>query len=101
MRGFLVGLVEGNCRLIGPLAALLNLHRAYFAVALDERPTELSSHRYVPSVLATYRSAWRLGKSLQLVWAKYPDSISRVGLMWSQGLSAAVSLFHTTSQGMN
>ncbi|KAL1712216.1 hypothetical protein EV715DRAFT_214104 [Schizophyllum commune] len=71
-------------------STLLNLHRAYFAVALDERPTELSSHRYVPSVLATYRSAWRLGKSLQLVWAKYPDSISRVGLMWSQGLSAAI-----------
>ena len=77
--------------LMAEFAALLNLHRAYFAAALDERPTELSSHRYVPSVLATYRSAWRLGKSLQLVWAKYPDSISRVGLMWSQGLSAAVN----------
>lgn len=71
-------------------STLLNLHRAYFAVALDEKPTELSSHRYVPSVLATYRSAWRLGKSLQLVWGKFPESIARVGLMWSQGLSAAI-----------
>ncbi|KAL1749276.1 fungal-specific transcription factor domain-containing protein [Schizophyllum fasciatum] len=76
--------------LIQKESTLLNLHRAYFAVALDERPMELSSHRYVPSVLATYRSAWRLGKSLQLIWSRHPECIARVGLMWSQGLSAAI-----------
>ena len=82
-------MLPANRLVAAALVVLLALLQ--FAVALDERPTELSSHRYVPSVLATYRSAWRLGKSLQLVWAKYPDSISRVGLMWSQGLSAAVN----------
>jgi hypothetical protein len=70
--------------------ALLNLHRAYFAQALHDRPNDLTNHRYLPSVMATYRSAWRLIQSLRFVWEKEPAVLARISLAWSQALSAAV-----------
>lgn len=73
-------------------SALLNLHRAYFAQALQERPTDLARHRYIPSVIAIYRSAWRLIEGLRWAWRNVPQPLSRIGLAWSQALSAAVSL---------
>ncbi|GLB43693.1 putative fungal specific transcription factor [Lyophyllum shimeji] len=69
---------------------LLNLHRAYFARALQEMPTDLARHRYIPSVMAIYRSAWRLIQGLQLAWKIAPHPIARTGLPWSQALSAAI-----------
>lgn len=76
--------------LLLPLA-LLNLHRAYFAQALQDQPNDLTNHRYVPSVMATFRSAWRLSKSLRFAWSRVPHIVSRLGIAWSQALSAAVS----------
>ncbi|KDR86029.1 hypothetical protein GALMADRAFT_235239 [Galerina marginata CBS 339.88] len=69
---------------------LLNLHRAYFAQALQEAPAELQRHRYLPSVVAIYRSAWRLIRGLAMTWMVIPKFLSRVNLAWSQGLSAAI-----------
>lgn len=69
----------------------MNLHRAYFTQALQEMPNDLASHRYLPSVMATYRSAWRLIEAVQRVWENIPSLLSRFGLVWGQGLSAAVS----------
>ncbi|KAF8079273.1 fungal-specific transcription factor domain-containing protein [Lyophyllum atratum] len=69
---------------------LLNIHRAYFARALQEMPVDLARHRYIPSVIAIYRSAWRLIEGLQLYWRIAPHPISRTTLPWSQGLSAAI-----------
>ena len=40
--------------------ALLNIHRAYFAQALRENPLDPLRHRYGLSVMALYRSAYRL-----------------------------------------
>jgi len=40
--------------------ALLNIHRAYFAQALRENPLDPLGHRYGLSVMALYRSAFRL-----------------------------------------
>ncbi|KAI9455936.1 hypothetical protein BJY52DRAFT_1121559, partial [Lactarius psammicola] len=40
--------------------ALLNIHRAYFAQALRENPLDPLRHRYGLSVMALYRSAFRL-----------------------------------------
>ncbi|KIY45546.1 hypothetical protein FISHEDRAFT_76402 [Fistulina hepatica ATCC 64428] len=71
---------------------LLNLHRAYFAVALDQSPEALPTHRYVPSVLAAYRSAWRLSRGFQLVWDTMPENLQRLNLPWSRVLSAAIVL---------
>ena len=71
--------------------ALLHLHRPYFAQALKEMPSDLARHRYIPSVIAIYRSAWRLIEGLQIAWRRVPQVLTRFPLAWSQGLSAAVS----------
>lgn len=73
-----------------PFAALLNLHRGYFAQALQEMPADLHRHRYLPSVVAIYRSAWRLIHGLATTWIVIPKFLARVNLAWSHGLSAAV-----------
>ena len=41
-------------------AALLNIHRAYFSQALRENPLDPLRHRYGLSVMALYRSSFRL-----------------------------------------
>ncbi|KAH0591557.1 hypothetical protein H2248_001613 [Termitomyces sp. 'cryptogamus'] len=69
---------------------LLNLHRAYFASAIEEMPNQLMRHRYLPSVMSVYRSAWRLMRGLKMVWGQAPHVISRTTLAWSQALSATV-----------
>jgi len=70
----------------------MNLHRAYFAKALqDTTPHDPQQHRYLPSVVASFRSAWRLIYGLEIAWNRAPGILSRVHLPWSQGLSAAVS----------
>lgn len=82
--------------------ALLNLHRTYFAQALHEQPHDLLKHRYGPSVVATYRSAWRLIEGLKLPSRKSPNLLSRYSLAWSQVLSAAVSsYFHNGAMTFN
>ncbi|KAF8956467.1 hypothetical protein BDZ97DRAFT_1925478 [Flammula alnicola] len=72
--------------------AILNLHRGYFAQALQETPSDLQRHRYLPSVVAIYRSAWRLIRGLAMTWMVIPKFLSRVNLAWSHGLSAAIVL---------
>ncbi|RDB24336.1 putative transcriptional regulatory protein C1F7.11c [Hypsizygus marmoreus] len=69
---------------------LLNLHRAYLAQALLEMPTELPKHRYIPSVIAIYRSAWRIIEALRQAWQLVPHPLSRFSSPWSQALSAAI-----------
>ena len=70
---------------------LLNLHRPYFAQALQESPSDLHRHRYLPSVVATYRSAWRLSRGLAVTWRAAPAILARLLLPWSNALTAAVS----------
>ncbi|KAF6761160.1 fungal-specific transcription factor domain-containing protein [Ephemerocybe angulata] len=69
---------------------LLNLHRAYFAQALADNPSDIQHHRYLPSVVAIYRASWRLIDGLQLAWANFPHILARIHLPWSQALSAAI-----------
>ncbi|CAL1694716.1 unnamed protein product [Somion occarium] len=71
-------------------STLLNLHRPYFAQALNEQPQDLLRHRYGPSVMAIYRSGWRLIEGLKETWKKVPDVLSRMSLPWSQSLSGAI-----------
>jgi hypothetical protein len=70
---------------------LLNLHRPYFAQALQDKPDDLANHRFIPSVMAAYRSAWRLIRGLVIAWRDIPLLLSRYGSAWSPALSAAVS----------
>ena len=73
------------------LAALLNVHRPYFAQALSDSPQDLLKHRYAPSVLAIYRSAWRLIEATRDTHKRVPFVVERYGLPWSFSIAAAVS----------
>lgn len=70
--------------------ALLNLHRPYFAQALNDGPQDLLKHRYAPSVLAIYRSAWRIIEALRMTQERVPFVTERWGMPWSLSMSAAV-----------
>lgn len=74
--------------------ALMNLHRPYFAQALCEQVGDkgLHDHRYIASIVAIYRSSWRIVTALDLTWALAPDTIRRTNMPWSQGLSAMIVL---------
>ncbi|KAJ7696746.1 fungal-specific transcription factor domain-containing protein [Mycena rosella] len=71
-------------------STLLSLHRAYFAQALQEKPDDLANHRYIPSVMAAYRSAWRLARLLGIIWRDAPMLLARMGSAWSPALSGAI-----------
>jgi len=73
-------------------STLLNLHRCYFARALQDQPADLLKHKYAPSVMATYRSAWRLIQSLTrtVTIAGVDHILHRHNLSWSHALSAAI-----------
>ncbi|KAF9495618.1 hypothetical protein BDN71DRAFT_1416721 [Pleurotus eryngii] len=69
---------------------LLNLHRGYFAQALQEQPLDFLKHRYGPSMLATYRSAWRLIETVIMSYNVNSLIMSRVAVAWSHALSASI-----------
>ncbi|KAF8909503.1 fungal-specific transcription factor domain-containing protein [Mucidula mucida] len=71
---------------------LLHLHRAYFAQALQDQPEDLTRHRYLPSVMSTYRSAWRMIQGLRMVRINAPLLSARVALVWSHALSGAIAM---------
>ncbi|KAF9021153.1 hypothetical protein BDZ89DRAFT_1019781 [Hymenopellis radicata] len=71
---------------------LLHLHRPYFAQALQDQPDDLTRHRYLPSVMSTYRSAWRMIQGLRMVRINAPLLSARVGLVWSHALSGAIAM---------
>ena len=72
------------------LLVLLNIHRRYFSQALQDSPVDPLKHRYGPSVMAIYRSAWRLIVSHSSIADCIPDIIARIPIIWSQAFSAAV-----------
>ncbi|PPR06258.1 hypothetical protein CVT24_000929 [Panaeolus cyanescens] len=71
---------------------LLTLHRAYFVQALQESGVDLARHRYLPSVVAVYRSSWRLLRSLACTWGSAPRFLRYLRIAWSSAVSASVSL---------
>ncbi|KAJ7584119.1 hypothetical protein C8J56DRAFT_1095331 [Mycena floridula] len=83
--------IEQPLRILGAKeATLLNLHRGYFAQALHEKPNDLPNHPYFMSVLAAYRSAWRIMRCLSFTWEKSSDVCVRVNDGCSAALSAAI-----------
>ncbi|KAG8219250.1 hypothetical protein J3R82DRAFT_89 [Butyriboletus roseoflavus] len=71
-------------------SVLLNIHRRYFSQALQDSPGDPLKHRYGPSVMAIYRSAWRLIVSHSSIVEYIPDVIGRIPIIWSQAFSAAI-----------
>ncbi|KAF9528164.1 fungal-specific transcription factor domain-containing protein [Crepidotus variabilis] len=70
--------------------AILNLHRPYLATALHESSADLTKHRFLPSVVASYKAAWRLIRGFALTSRVHSDFLSRVNVAWSHALSAAI-----------
>ncbi|KAG6380611.1 hypothetical protein JVT61DRAFT_4977 [Boletus reticuloceps] len=71
-------------------SVLLNIHRRYFSQALQDSPTDPLKYRYGPSVMAMYRSAWRLIVNHTSAVNRIPDIAARLPILWSQALSAAI-----------
>ncbi|KAF9225168.1 hypothetical protein BS17DRAFT_879292 [Gyrodon lividus] len=71
-------------------ATLLNIHRRYFSRALQDTPSDLLKHKYGPSVMAMYRSAWRLIISHSQAVTNMPDVMARMPIFWSHAFSAAI-----------
>ncbi|KAG1799032.1 uncharacterized protein HD556DRAFT_1430789 [Suillus plorans] len=82
--------VQTSFLLTNKEATLLNIHRRYFTQALEDQPDDLLKHKYGPSVMAMYRSAWRVIESHSHAASKIPQVIERLGLFWSHALSAAI-----------
>ncbi|KAI0066532.1 hypothetical protein BV25DRAFT_1988290 [Artomyces pyxidatus] len=72
--------------------ALLNIHRAYFAQAMRERPIDPLKHKYGLSVMALYRSAYRLVECCRSTMMTAPTIFFRSNLACSKVLSAAIVL---------
>lgn len=75
------------------ITVILHLHRPYFAQALSELPHDLLKHRFGPSLMATYRSSWRLIEALRDLYRRVPFILGRIPLPWSYSISAAVRPF--------
>lgn len=69
---------------------LLSLHRPYLVKLLSEKPIELERHRYRPSVVACYRSAWRLIRATELTYMHESYRTARLSIFWSHCLSAII-----------
>ncbi|KAI0078657.1 hypothetical protein K474DRAFT_862934 [Panus rudis PR-1116 ss-1] len=71
---------------------LLYLHRPYFAVAVREKPADPLSHKYGPSVLAAYRSACKICKTLRGLYLLHPRPVQKIWYFWTQLFSSCVLL---------
>ncbi|KAG1742635.1 uncharacterized protein EDB91DRAFT_1051663, partial [Suillus paluster] len=83
-------LVQRHFLLTNKETTLLNIHRRYFTQALEDQPNDLLKHKYGPSVMAMYRSAWRVIESHSHAVRRIPNAIERLSLFWSHALSAAI-----------
>ncbi|KAI0354704.1 hypothetical protein OH77DRAFT_1425802 [Trametes cingulata] len=71
-------------------STLLNLHRPYFSQALNDMPEDPLKHKYGPSVMAIWRSAWRIFTSAKCAFKVAPGLAARLGIMWSHALSGSI-----------
>ncbi|KAK2462887.1 hypothetical protein APHAL10511_005085 [Amanita phalloides] len=69
---------------------LLSLHRPYLVQVLSAKPVELERHRYRASIMACYRSAWRLVYCTIYAFRREPLRMSRISLVWSHCLSSII-----------
>jgi hypothetical protein len=81
-----------NDRVFLPLtAALLYVHRCFFAQAISSHPNDPIKSQYAPSFLAGYRSACSLIDLLKIPFSLFPAQIARFWVLWTHAFSSAVS----------
>ncbi|KAI0778882.1 fungal-specific transcription factor domain-containing protein [Trametes elegans] len=71
---------------------LLNLHRPYFSLAVKDASEDPLRHRYGPSVMAVYRSTWRILNAVHPTYLVAPVIVARCGFIWSHCLACAILL---------
>ncbi|KZP31693.1 hypothetical protein FIBSPDRAFT_1037264 [Athelia psychrophila] len=71
-------------------ADLLYIHRSYFARAIREEPLNPLKHKYAPSVMASYRSAYRMICGLRDLYAVHPETTNQQHYFWAILFSACV-----------
>ncbi|EEB92950.1 hypothetical protein MPER_08464, partial [Moniliophthora perniciosa FA553] len=76
---------------------LLNLHKPFFTSLLftpagESSPQNVNNQKFLPSLMATYRSAWRILQGLRHLHTVAPGKAARWGVGWSWGLSACIVL---------
>ncbi|ESK84405.1 hypothetical protein Moror_11062 [Moniliophthora roreri MCA 2997] len=81
---------------------LLNLHKPFFTSLLftpsasdgsnPGSPQNVNNQKFLPSLMATYRSAWRILQGLRHLHTVAPGKAARWGVGWSWGLSACIVL---------
>ncbi|KAH8080733.1 fungal-specific transcription factor domain-containing protein [Cristinia sonorae] len=78
---------------------MLYVHRGYFAMALNDFPTDPLKSQYAPSFLAGYRSACTLLSEMRDQFARFPVQIARFWVIWTHGFSAVVMLASVVTHG--
>jgi hypothetical protein len=73
------------------VAALLYVHRCFFAEAVSNNPTDPMSSPFAPSFLAGYRSACELISGLPAQFDLFPAQIARFWVLWTHAFSSSMS----------
>lgn len=71
-------------------SVLLQLHKPCFFQVLADQPGDILKHKYAPSFIAVFRSAWRLIRGSCLTFERVPEFLLRAGSCWSHAADAAV-----------
>lgn len=69
---------------------LLFIHRNFFAQAIINEPLNPLKHKYGPSVMASYRSAYKIMSGLRDLHAIHPKPTSKLDYHWAVMFSACV-----------
>ncbi|KAK7461295.1 hypothetical protein VKT23_008474 [Stygiomarasmius scandens] len=78
---------------------LMYIHRAFFAQALIDHPTNPLKSHYAPSFLAAYRASATILKSIREQFAIWPITCGRFWTMWTFAFTAAVVFGTVVTRG--
>ncbi|KAF5347063.1 hypothetical protein D9758_011653 [Tetrapyrgos nigripes] len=78
---------------------LMYIHRAFFAQAIIEHPTNPLKSHYAPSFLAAYRASGTILKSIREQFAIWPIASARFWTMWTFAFTAAVVFGTVVARG--
>ncbi|KAH8114164.1 fungal-specific transcription factor domain-containing protein [Phellopilus nigrolimitatus] len=72
------------------ITVLLHLHRSFLLEALAEYPADLMKSNYSPSIMACYRSAYRLIEGLDWAYCQVPKVVERHGNWFGSMVSSMI-----------
>ncbi|KII91836.1 hypothetical protein PLICRDRAFT_38690 [Plicaturopsis crispa FD-325 SS-3] len=84
--------MQQYCVLCERESNLMYIHRSFSTQAIREASNNPLTHKFAPSVLATYRSACRLITSLKCLYPLHPIHTGRSWFFWSGVFSSCIIL---------